>query len=178
MRSRLSVLAAVCLAVAVGACAPAAEVEPAVDEAAMTEAAVAAIEALFEQYSSTLATGDAEGWYSLSTADCVWMMPEGENVSGVDALREYAQPYFDDFDMEEPVTPAEIRVAGDWAFASGAWTSRFVPKAGGDATESRGSFGAVVERGPDGTWRFARFVWTRGSGAAAAEAEAEAEAGM
>ena len=177
MRTRTWVPALVCLAVAMGGCLPQAYVEPTADDTAMTEADVAAIEAVFERYGATVGEGDAEGWYSLFADETVLMLPDGRYVAGVDGVREWAQHYFDDYDMEESNTVTEIRMVGDWAYARGDWSGITTPKAGGDTAANRGSFAALLERDADGTWKLARFIWTMVEADAETGAEAEAEGG-
>ena len=80
-------------------------------------------------------------------------------LKGRDALRAWAQPYCDQFDMEETITLQEAEIIGDWAFARTKYIWRVTPKAGGETVEEVGKSIGVLKRQSDGSWKIARTIW-------------------
>jgi len=130
--------------------------EPVVD----VEADVEAIKDMLEnQYVSIIAKGDFERWLAFCTEDVIFMPPNSVVLKGKDAIREFVQPYFEQFNLETDVTVDEIEVSGDWAFARWHYSAQYIPKAGGDAIPENGKEIWIFKRQADGTWKCSHAIW-------------------
>lgn len=144
------------------ACAPQPEqqAEPVVEESARTEADVTAIKAVFKQYDDAVTAGDLEGFAALFVEDCIVLPPNAAILVGKDRWHSWTKSsLFDQFDMEETITVEETEIAGDWAFARGAYTWRATPKAGGETVEEVGKGIMIFERQSDGSWKISHNIW-------------------
>jgi len=129
--------------------------EPVVD----VEADVAAINAWFDTYTSTIAAGDLDGWVDHFAEDIIAMPPNEATMKGKEALRQWGQPFFDQFNQEELVTIKEIEVSGNWAFVRLPYTLKLTPKAGGEPFQADGKGIWIFKRQVDGTWKASRVIW-------------------
>ncbi|MFQ5792778.1 MAG: YybH family protein, partial [Acidobacteriota bacterium] len=129
-------------------------------EAAQVEADIAAINEIWNQYSSSLKSGDAERWISLWTDDGVQMPPDEPPVIGREQIGAGTKGFLDEFVVESfDITTAEVRVAGDWAFARGTFKGAYVPKEGGEAFFDDGKFMTILQRQADGSWKIHRDIF-------------------
>jgi uncharacterized protein (TIGR02246 family) len=157
LRRTLSAIIVVTLAIA---CAPDEELaETAAEEATATETEVQAIRGLFRAYVETVNTGDIEAWLAFFTEGVVYMPPNEPTIIGREAVRGWGEPYFDQFDMRETITPDEVRLAGDWAVARLSGTFEVTPKAGGGTAQEIFKAIWILQRQPDGSWKAARTIW-------------------
>ncbi len=141
-------------------CAP--QTQPVVEEAAGTEADVAAIRALVEQWIAAIETGDVDGVLALYTDDAVRLPPDGPAFSGKEAFEEYFSGAFEQFSFEVvwPVEGTEeIVVADGWAYHLSEYAMLVTPKEGGETMEEKGNVVVIIQRQPDGSWKFAREIW-------------------
>ena len=121
-----------------------------------TEADIAAIEEIMDNYALGMITGDLDLWMSLYTDDIVKMPPDEPAVFGKEDLRTSMKPLFDNFTIEMVIYNEEVQVAGDWAFARGTFTATLTPKAGGEPLYMDGKYLSIFERQADGSWKIAR----------------------
>ncbi len=141
-------------------CAP--QTQPVVEEAASTEADVAAIRALAEQWIAAFETGDVEGLVALYTDDAVRLPADGPSYSGTAAFEEYFRGIFEEFSFEVvwPVEGTEeIIVADGWAYHLSEYIVMATPKEGGETMEEKGNVVEIIQRQPDGSWKIAREIW-------------------
>ena len=129
--------------------------EPLVD----IDADVEAIKDFFDTYTSTIAAGDLDGWVDHFAEDIVAMPPNEATMKGKEASRQWAQPGFDQFNMEEIITIEEIEVSGNWAFARVSYTLKSTPKAGGETFQANGKIIWIFKRQTDGTWKASHVIW-------------------
>ena len=132
-----------------------ADEKPAID----TEADVAAIKALLANNSTVINSGDLDGWLAQFTDDAVFMNPNAETLTGVEASRMYATPVFEQFDHEIVITVDEVKVSSDWAFARWSFTWKFTPKAGGDTVQEKGKEIWIFKRQADNSWKCSHIIW-------------------
>jgi uncharacterized protein (TIGR02246 family) len=138
------------------------QTQPVAEEAASTEADVAAIRALVEQWIAALETGDAEGLVGLYTDDAVRLPPDGPSSSGTEVFEEYFRGAFEEvsFQCVWPVEGTEeIIVAGGWAFHLSEYILLVTPIDGGETVEEKGNVVEIIQRQPDGSWKIAREIW-------------------
>jgi len=141
-------------------CAP--RTQPVVEEAASTEADVAAIRVLTERWIAAVGAGDVDGVLALYTDDAVRLSPDGPTVSGKEAFEEYFSGAFEQFSFEVvwPVEGTEeIVVADGWAYHLSEYIVMATPKEGGETMEEKGNVVEIIQRQPDGSWKLAREIW-------------------
>ena len=159
-RILLSLGAASVLVLALLSCAP--QTQPVAEEVVSTEADVAAIRALAEQWIATFEAGDVEGLVALYTEDAVRLPPDGPSYSGTAAFEEYFRGIFEKFSFEGvwPVEGTEeIIVADGWAYHLSEYIVMATPKEGGETVEEKGNVLEIIQRQSDGSWKFAREIW-------------------
>jgi len=121
-----------------------------------TDADIAAIEEIWDNYALGMITGDLDLWMSLYTDDIVKMLPDEPAVFGKEDLRTSMKPLFDNFTIEMAINNKEVQVAGDWAFSRGTFTATLTPKAGGEPLYMDGKYLDILERQAGGSWKIAR----------------------
>ena len=127
------------------------------------EADVAAIEAVFRDSISKLKAGDLEGYLALFSEDIVWMPPNAKIEEGKDAVRQWGQPYFDQFTITQTASFDEVKISGDWAFVRGPYKDELVPKNEGDTVVDIGKFLYIFERQADKSWKITHAIWNSDS---------------
>ena len=130
--------------------------EPVVD----VEADVGVIKDMLETlFPSLMAKGDIEQWLTVFTEDVIIMPPNSAALNGKDATREWARPSFDQFNLEADITVDEVEVSGDLAFARWSYSTRYTPKAGGDAILGIGKELWIFKRQSDGSWKCSHIIF-------------------
>lgn len=123
-----------------------------------TTADVEAIRAFISRATEINRAGDAEAWADLFAKGAI-LMPLGEpEVTTRQGMVEYAKKTFDKFDLNLSITPVEIEVFGDWAFARTAITGTFTPKTGGKSVQANLKEIALYRRQSDGSWKLWRLI--------------------
>ena len=119
------------------------------------------IEAVLRGYTEALNTGDSQAWFDYFANDVLFTRSSG-TIEGRAGIEAWAQPIFDSYDMHETITPREIVVSGDWAFANLDIVFEGVPKSGGDSLlqDIRAIF--IFERQPDSSWKIAHGMLSSG----------------
>lgn len=146
---RLSLLFAALVGLA---CAPATStVDTAADEQA--------IDAVREREMAAFNAGSTDSLAAVLSADVVAMPPNEPMLSGVDAMRTWAQNISNQFTVNGRYTSSEIDVAGDWAIERFTGELALTPKAGGPAVTEQLKGIHVYQRQTDGTWRITQDVW-------------------
>lgn len=136
------------------------EVEKAALEAVVDiEADIKAINAWYDQKTETTNAGDFDGLKILFDEDVIFMPPDGPLFKGWEEYRQWAQPYFDEFDIEENITYEEVEVSGDWAFIRTSYTIESTPKAGGESTIGNGKAIWLFKKQADGSWKGTHCIW-------------------
>jgi len=123
------------------------------------EADVEAIKAWFDTYTSTATAEDLDAWIDHFAEDIIAMPPNEATIKGKEVLRQWGQPFFDQFNQEELVTIKEIEVSGNWAFARFPYTLKLTPKGGGETFQANGKAIYIFRRQADGTWKVSHAIW-------------------
>jgi uncharacterized protein (TIGR02246 family) len=105
-------------------------------------------------------SGDAEGCVQHWDDDGLILPPNERGVRGKKALLEWYRGIFQHVSMKFELSYTDIHVSGEWSFANGTYHGHVVPKAGGNPIEDEGKFLEVHRRQPDGSWKFARHMWS------------------
>ncbi len=115
---------------------------------------------LRESYMRCQDAGDAEGCVRYWDAAGVLLPPNQPSVKGTDALLAWYAAVFNEVSLDFQLSYDEIEVDGDWSFASGTGSGTVTPKAGGEPVKDSVKFLEVHRRQPDGSWKFARHMWS------------------
>jgi uncharacterized protein (TIGR02246 family) len=140
----------------IASCAPAADPLP-LDES--TESDVTAILELERAVFEAENAGDLEEWLSFVDDDPVWMIPNQPSLTSKEAIREWAAPYFEQYDLHEETTDREVKVCGDWGYLRAHWNWTLTPKGGGDSITDTGNSIWIVRRQPDDSWKMSQVIW-------------------
>jgi ketosteroid isomerase-like protein len=152
MRTSLLRLSPLFAALVALACAPATStVDTAADEQA--------INAVREREIAAFSAGSTDSLAAVYTSDVVSMPPNEPMLSGVDAVRTWAQNINNLFTVNGRYTSADIDVAGDWAIERFTGELTLTPKAGGPAVTEQLKGIHVYQRQADGTWLITQDVW-------------------
>lgn len=143
MGARATVLTLLTLGLAGTACQPSGE-----EAGPLTEADVAAIEALVEAHVQAGLTGDWEAFFSHYADDAVVMWPNRPAIEGLAALREVKLYRGAEYEL----LPVEIDGRGDLAFVRATF-SLLLDVEG--AVTNEGKLVWILRRGPDGSWLIA-----------------------
>ena len=119
----------------------------------------AAINGMWENYSSSLNAGDIDAWLSLWTGDGVQMPPGEAPVIGKDQLRQRNGGALDLFNVEIEITNEEVEVAGRLAFSRGHYVATFSPKDGSQPIPVDGKFMTILKLQSDGGWKIHRDIF-------------------
>src|SRR5262245_59397534 len=123
-----------------------------------TAADIAAIKNLTEAHLSAMARKDLAGLMELNTDDVVYLPPTSAPIVGKNAVKQMFETVFAQFSsIEQQAETSEIRVWGNIAIAWGAEAMKLMTPTGKVFT-MRGYGMTVIERQPDGTWKFARGI--------------------
>ena len=123
------------------------------------ETVAAAVNDIWNQYASSLNSGDVDRWISLWTEDGVQMPPDSPPVIGRTQIRTTMKAILDYFAFDIAVTPQEVRAAGDWAFSRGIYKATMTPKKGGKTVLIDGKYMSILQRQADGSWKIHRDIF-------------------
>ena len=152
---RTLILAVVTGLVASLSCAPPG---PADGDSTADSTAIAAVIAQLEAANNA---GDVAAWVGLFEDGAVYMPPGGPAVATRESLQEIAAAGFRQARANVTLTPVEITVSGDWAFARIAVGGDVTLIADGRNIRIDMKELAVFHRQPDGGWRVARLINNR-----------------
>ena len=114
-----------------------------------------------QQYMLAQNALNVEGCLSYWSDDCVLLPPNEPAVIGKEALRSWYRNAFDDqFKSENTITFDEIEIMDGWSFARGSYIGALIPKAGGEPIQVNGKYLEIHQQQPDGSWKFARHMWS------------------
>jgi len=105
-----------------------------VGKAADLEAFRAAVQDIFDTYSTAMNAEDSDLYISLWDENGINMGPNAPAVVGIE----------------------EVQVAGDWGYARGTYSLSVTPKAGGETAFDNGKWLKIFKRQPDGSWKIFR----------------------
>ena len=134
--------------------------EPVTTMAADTEAATEAIQALWKEYSASALVGDPERRLALWDDEGIQMPPDREARVGKETIRVATEASMAKVIAHEyVVSPEEIEVFGDLAFARGTYMANRSPVDGGDPVQTNGKFMTILKRQTDGSWKIYRDIF-------------------
>lgn len=83
-----------------------------------------------DQYRTIVENGDFESYKSLWTDNVIWMPPNAPNLIGKQAISNFAEPYFSQYNIEYKPTIEEIKVISDFAYIRFSVVEKYTPKVG------------------------------------------------
>lgn len=102
---------------------------------------------------------DAAGIAEYFTEHAILMAPGAPAMEGREAVRDYYQSIFDEYEPELDSYYEEIKIDGDLSYGRGVATVRLVPKNGTESMESTSKYLNILQRQPDGTWKTTHDIW-------------------
>jgi uncharacterized protein (TIGR02246 family) len=119
-----------------------------------------AIRDVTKRYVSTALAGDWDGWASLSSADVIFLPPNGPALAGRPAIRKWVEAFGGMATFT--ATPQEVVGADRVAYAHGTFAFSMGPTAkvpGGDS----GKWLTTYEKQANGSWLIKRNIWNSDS---------------
>lgn len=147
-------------------------IEP--ETASDVQAVTVAVNEIYEQYASSLKSGDADRWIALWSDEGVQMPPGSPPVIGKEEIGAGTVAFLDAFTVDSfEIHIDEIQLAGDLAFARGTYSGAYTPKDGGEGFAEDGKYLTVFQRQPDGSWKIYRDIFNLNTEGETQEAEME-----
>jgi uncharacterized protein (TIGR02246 family) len=114
----------------------------------------------FEQtvYDAQIA-GDFDAWMNSFAEDAIVMVPNLPALTNKQEIRQWNEPYWEQFDLHEESDAREIEVAGDWAYIRAHWIWTLTPKGGEEVVKDTGNSIWILRRQPDDSWKIARGIY-------------------
>lgn len=131
--------------------------EPA-EDAPNTEADIAAIAAIVQEFDAAVIDGDMDRMLALFTGDSVRMAPEQNSFVGHDGIREEFTPNFEAGSTVQRASVSETHVLGDVAVATGLYGFTFTPADGSEEVTQNGKWMGTFRREADG-WKMYKTIW-------------------
>lgn len=121
---------------------------------------LAAIRALQSSWNEAVEAGNIDGYVAVLDADIELMPTDAPPIRGADNYRAFLQPVFlNDTYRIEVVSPAEIAVDGDLAYARYDYIIHRTPKGGSKTFSTLRKYLDVMRRQKDGSWRVYKHIW-------------------
>lgn len=93
------------------------------------------------------------------TEDALLMAPGKPALKGRQAVQDYYQSLFDEYDPQLESRYEEVEVSGDLAYGRGFAKVTLVPKNGGAALVSTAKYLNILKRQVDGSWKTTHDIW-------------------
>jgi uncharacterized protein (TIGR02246 family) len=118
-----------------------------------------AIEALMQRWLAAVQRKDIASLLDMITDDAVFLPPGLPPVRGKREVEALYGRFFPQFSrVEQTASMEELIVAGDWAFSWGFESFVLQAQAGGPEIRMQGKGMSVLQRQPDGSWKYARGI--------------------
>ena len=158
MKLTLNVFTAMAMLVILFACTAADQAsEPGMAESLSTAEAMAIIDKLNEEWDAAVVSGDLEAAVAMYTEDAIRGQPGMPALVGRDAIRIWLQSEFDTYTFEGFNKDVEVRaLSPDWILLRSTGTFTATPKVGGEVKVYEEKWLTIVQKQPDGTWKWYR----------------------
>ncbi len=120
---------------------------------------IRAIEQMSAARAEAFRNGDAAGIAVHFTEDGILMAPGSPAGQGREAVQEYYQGIFDEFETDLNSYYDEVEVSGDLAFGRGFADVTVISRESGDTLRSTSKYINILQRQPDGTWLTTHDIW-------------------
>ena len=157
----LRVLAAILSLVVLPACETTTVHVVSPSEPVLPEAdALVEVQRLLDDIMAADHAGDVERAVSFYTENAILLPPTSPEVVGREAIRAHYVGAFGRFKLNLTATVLEARTCGHWGVARGTVQGTLAEKPEGANRDVHDKFVGIIDRGADGTWRFARLMWS------------------
>jgi uncharacterized protein (TIGR02246 family) len=120
----------------------------------------AAIKTVSEQAAEAWTAGDWNTFAEFYTDDTIWMPPAEAPIRGIDALRTWVGPIWNDSTVVEiSMTSEEIVVIDDWAFERHFESLVQMDEINGESKQYYLKGARIFRREEDGSWKIAQYIW-------------------
>ena len=119
------------------------------------EMITAVSDARAEAFNNSDAAGIAEHF----TEDAILMAPGVPAMEGREAVRNYYQSIFDEYETELDSYYEEIKIDGDLAYGRGVAKVTLITTNGTESSSSTSKYLNILQRQPDGTWKTTHDIW-------------------
>lgn len=106
---------------------------------------------------AAVCAGDLDAYSGLFTRHIVWFPPGVPALEGRGVLRDWLQPFFDEYAYDFSLEVDSLSLAGNHAVESGRFVSRMTAAVDGDAQVHAGRYLVLWRRGPEG-WKIDRYL--------------------
>ncbi len=118
-----------------------------------------AIDDIWKQYASSVATGDIDSWISLWIDDGIQKPPDAPPNIGKEKIRVFIKNFMDSVPVTKMVINSEeVREADDWGFSRGNYWFEMTSEEG-ETVKIEGKFLTILEKQEDGSWKIARDIF-------------------
>ena len=119
-----------------------------------TEADIAAINKMYDQYLIYINTGDLDNLLSLWDDNAISMVPDNAPIIGKDNIRKSFEAQFEPFNLNSVIYGnIRIEVDSDMALGSSNYILELTPKEGGPTIRIDGKQVSIFKRQTDGSWK-------------------------
>ena len=151
MKARMTLLAALAFAFVGTGCQP-----PAQEAAGLSDADVAALEAIMDEWARSALAGDMDAWASLWAEDGVKMNPNAPAIVGREAIREStAALAFSEFTIRVD----DVAGQGDLAYVRGTFSAAITAEGMPQPMTLDGKYLTIFRKQADGTWLVTIDCW-------------------
>ncbi len=113
-----------------------------------------------EAWVQDLRTKQLEPILKFYAPDAVFLLPNGERITGSAALRTLFQTIMATFDSDLTLHSQNLETSGALAYDSGDFQETLTTIATGAKITSKGSYVVIFKRQPNGTWQIVQQVFT------------------
>ncbi|MCC5905056.1 MAG: SgcJ/EcaC family oxidoreductase [Balneolaceae bacterium] len=117
------------------------------------------IEQMSADRAEAFRNGDAAGIAVHFTEDGILMAPGSPTQQGREAVQEYYQSIFNEFETSLESYYDEVEVSGNIAFGRGFADVTAISRETGDTLRSTSKYINILQRQPDGTWQTTHDIW-------------------
>ena len=128
------------------------------DTRSHADADEAAIRDLIARTEAANNAADTLGWVALFEEGAVYMPPRAPAVTTREGLEETAAAGFGPWAADVRISPVEIVIQGDWAFARSDVSGTVTSREDGETSPVDVKQIAIYHRQPDGSWKIARLI--------------------
>jgi uncharacterized protein (TIGR02246 family) len=120
---------------------------------------IAAIKALSAARAQAFNEGNSDVIAKAFTESGLLMAPDMESLMGRQAVQQYYQNIFDQYQTFLESGYEEVKVSGELGYGIGYAKVKLVPRSGGDTLFSTAKYVNVLQRQPDGSWLTTHDIW-------------------
>lgn len=157
LKALLLLIPAVILVVPVAKSATGSQPSASTTDVDLTNPDVTAIVQIAKDFETANKTGDVKRIAEFYSSDVIYMYQGMPNHEGREVIVQMYQDFFSKYTAQVTVHIDEVRICGDMAFDRARFTATATPKAGGEASLTKGRV-LEISRKEGGKWRSLRVM--------------------